>query len=70
MARSGRRAAAHRDKVRSYDVAGFIATLDTEAADAEAVIALYRDHGTHEQFQSEIKTDFERLPSRKFATNV
>lgn len=35
------------------------------------VIALYRDHGTSEQFHSELKTDMdlERLPSGKFATN-
>jgi len=35
------------------------------------VIALYADHGTHEQFHSEFKTDLdlERLPSGKFATN-
>lgn len=36
-----------------------------------AVIDLYADHGTHEQFHSEFKTDLdlERLPSGKFATN-
>jgi len=35
------------------------------------VIQLYHDHGTSEQFHSEIKSDlgFERLPSGKFATN-
>lgn len=35
------------------------------------VIRLYEDHGTHEQFHSEFKTDMdmERLPSGKFATN-
>jgi len=35
------------------------------------VIELYRDHGTSEQFHSEIKTDLdlERLPSGKFETN-
>jgi hypothetical protein len=35
------------------------------------VIELYQDHGTHEQFHSEFKTDLdlERLPSGKFATN-
>jgi hypothetical protein len=38
---------------------------------ADTVIALYRHHGTHEQFHSEIKTDLdlERLPSGKFDTN-
>lgn len=35
------------------------------------VIRLYEDHGTHEPFHSEFKTDLdlERLPSGKFATN-
>jgi predicted metal-dependent hydrolase len=35
------------------------------------VIALYRDHATHEQFHAEFKTDMDlnRLPSGKFATN-
>ena len=35
------------------------------------VIRLYEDHGTSEQFHSEIKSDMdmERLPSGKFATN-
>jgi hypothetical protein len=37
----------------------------------EQVIALYADHGTHEQFHSEFKTDMDlnRLPSGKFDTN-
>jgi hypothetical protein len=37
----------------------------------ETVIERYQDHGTHEQFHSEIKTDLdlERLPSGKFDTN-
>lgn len=36
------------------------------------VIALYHDHGTSEQFHSEIKSDMdlERLPSGNFATNA
>jgi len=40
--------------------------------DEEAVIALYADHGTSEQYHSEFKTDLdiERLPSGKFATNA
>ncbi len=39
--------------------------------DAARVIERYRDHGTHEQFHSEFKTDLdlERLPSGKFETN-
>ncbi len=36
------------------------------------IVALYHDHGTSEQFHSEIKTDMhlERLPSTWFATNA
>jgi hypothetical protein len=36
------------------------------------IIALYHDHGTSEQFHSELKTDMhlERLPSTWFATNA
>ena len=35
------------------------------------VVALYKNHGTHEQFHSEFKTDLdlERLPSKYFKTN-
>ncbi len=38
----------------------------------ETVIELYHDHGTSEQFHSELKSDMgvERLPSGKFATNA
>lgn len=38
----------------------------------ETVIASYRDHGTSEQFHSELKSDMnvERLPSGKFAVNA
>lgn len=37
----------------------------------QAIIALHADHGTHEQFHSEFKTDLDlsRLPSGKFDTN-
>ena len=40
--------------------------------DEQSIIALYADHGTSEQFHSELKTDLdmERLPSGKFATNA
>ena len=50
------------------EVAAWYTSLDVPAARA---IKLYRDHGTSEQFHSEIKTDLdiERLPSGKFATN-
>lgn len=39
--------------------------------EAESVIELYHDHGTSEQFHSELKSDMnvERLPSAKFAVN-
>lgn len=45
-------------------------TLPAQLSPAE-VIRMYQDHGTHEQFHSEFKTDLdlERLPSGKFATN-
>lgn len=38
---------------------------------ANDIISLYADHGTHEQFHSEFKTDLDltRLPSGKFDTN-
>ncbi|MEA3437705.1 MAG: IS1380 family transposase [Thermodesulfobacteriota bacterium] len=38
---------------------------------AQVVIGLYHNHGTSEQYHSELKSDldFERLPSGKFATN-
>lgn len=38
----------------------------------ETVIELYHDHGTSEQFHSELKSDMgvERLPSGKFTTNA
>ena len=41
-------------------------------APADEVIALYHDHGTSEQFHSELKTDMrlERLPSTWVATNA
>jgi hypothetical protein len=40
-------------------------------AQAEEIIELYHDHGTSEQFHSELKSDLniERLPSGKFAVN-
>jgi len=41
-------------------------------APPEDIVALYDQHGTSEQFHSELKTDMdlERLPSGKFATNA
>lgn len=51
------------------EVEGWWTTLDLPE---EQVIGLYEDHGTSEQFHSEIKSDMdvERLPSGKFATNA
>ncbi|AEF99269.1 IS1380 family transposase [Methylomonas methanica] len=50
------------------ELEGWWTSLDDEEA---LVIERYRDHGTHEQFHSEFKTDLdlERLPSGKFDTN-
>ena len=50
---------------------GWTTSLSGRQFDAKAIIALYADHGTHEQFHSEFKTDLdlERLPSGKFNTN-
>jgi hypothetical protein len=47
-------------------------SLSRRRASAEQVIELYQQHGTSEQFHSELKTemDLERLPSGKFATNA
>jgi Transposase DDE domain group 1 len=54
-----------------YELDGWTTTLP-QALDAAQVIALYADHGTHEQFHAEFKTDLdlERLPSGKFDTNA
>ncbi len=52
-------------------IEGWWTTLDASVYDDAAVIALYKDHATSEQFHSEFKTDLdlERLPSGKFDTN-
>ena len=50
-----------------------VSTWWTNLPDSEAeCVQLYRDHGTSEQFHSELKSDMgvERLPSGKFATNA
>jgi hypothetical protein len=54
--------------ITQWEIEGWETRLEQSTAD---VIALYADHGTHEQFHSEFKTDldFERLPSGKFDTN-
>jgi Transposase DDE domain group 1 len=50
---------------------GWSTSLAARQFAPEDVIALYADHGTHEQFHSEFKTDLDlqRLPSGKFDTN-
>jgi len=54
-----------------HEVDVFLSTLDAGQASAAEIVALYEDHGTHEQFHSEFKTDLdlERLPSKWFQTN-
>jgi len=49
---------------------GWTTSLPAQFGSAD-IIALYADHGTHEQFHSEFKTDLDltRLPSGKFDTN-
>lgn len=56
--------------VPDWDLEGWTTTLPA-SLDKAAVIALYADHATHEQFHAEFKTDMdlERLPSGKFDTN-
>lgn len=55
--------------IPEIDVDVYITTLHSEKA--KQVIELYHQHGTSEQFHSELKTDLavERLPSGHFATN-
>jgi len=47
-------------------------SLGSRTATPDEIIAIYKAHGTSEQFHSEIKSDMdlERLPSGKFATNA
>lgn len=54
----------------AYELEGWTTTLPVQFSPAQ-IMALYADHGTHEQFHSEFKTDMdlERLPSGKFDTN-
>ena len=57
--------------VPEVDIEGWTTSLLAGQFSADKIIALYADHGTHEQFHSEFKTDLdlERLPSGKFDTN-
>ena len=54
-----------------YELDGWTTSLPARI-DASQVMALYADHGTHEQFHAEFKTDLDltRLPSGKFDTNA
>ena len=57
--------------VPEVELEGWTTSLSASQFDAEKIMALYADHGTHEQFHAEFKTDLdlERLPSGKFDTN-
>ncbi len=57
--------------VPEYELDGWTTTLPTRLV-PQQIIDLYADHGTHEQFHAEFKTDLDltRLPSGKFATNA
>lgn len=54
-----------------FKLDGWTTSLSAKTFSGQDIIALYADHGTHEQFHSEFKTDLdlERLPSGKFDTN-
>jgi hypothetical protein len=54
-----------------YEIESYYVSLTPEIASSLDVQKLYHNHGTSEQFHSELKTDLdmERLPSGKFATN-
>jgi len=56
--------------IPDYELEGWTTTLPARFSPTD-IIELYCDHGTHEQFHSEFKTDMdlERLPSGKFDTN-
>ena len=53
------------------ELAGWTTSLAADQFNCADIMALYADHGTHEQFHSEFKTvlDLTRLPSGKFDTN-
>ena len=57
--------------VPEYELDGWTSTLP-QSIGAQQIIDLYADHGTHEQFHAEFKTDLDltRLPSGKFETNT
>jgi len=57
--------------VPEYELDGWTTTL-AQRIGVQQIIDLYADHGTHEQFHAEFKTDLDltRLPSGKFETNA
>ena len=57
--------------VPEVDLEGWTTSLVAGQFNADKVMALNADHGTHEQFHSEFKADpdLERLPSGKFDIN-
>ena len=57
--------------VPEIELEGWTTSLLEGQFSADKIMAPYADHGTHEQFYSEFKTDLdlERLPSGKFDTN-
>jgi len=57
--------------IPEIELDGWTTTLPRSVS-AQQVIDLYADHGTHEQFHAEFKTDLDltRLPSGKFETNT
>ena len=58
--------------IPELEINTFWTSLKPSKVTAQQVVELYHDHGTSEQFHSELKTDMdlERLPSGKFATNA
>lgn len=56
----------------AYEVDGWWTSLDSGACEGQKIIELYKDHGTSEQYHSELKADMdvERLPSGKFDSNA
>jgi hypothetical protein len=58
--------------IPELEINTFWTSLKPSKVTAQQVVDLYHDHGTSEQFHSELKTDMdlERLPSGKFATNA
>jgi hypothetical protein len=57
--------------IPEYEIESYYTSLDSKTANSFDIQKMYHDHGTSEQFHSELKTDLdlERLPSGKFATN-